>query len=182
MSRRVVWRPYWDYEREECWLNEMAAKGLEMRRYSWCRYEFDEGTPGRYVYRLQLLPKGASAPESREYLRFLEDAGVEVVDTYMSWVYLRKPTDSEPFELFTDRDSRLAHHKRVAAFSGSLAAAQIPLFYVTLTSVLRSASDNAYFGLPFLVPALALIVLSGSVGWRHYAEVRRLERDGAVHE
>ncbi|MDD8053275.1 MAG: DUF2812 domain-containing protein, partial [Thermotogota bacterium] len=40
--KRVIWRPYWNYEKEEKWLNEMAARGWLFTDYSWCRYVFQE--------------------------------------------------------------------------------------------------------------------------------------------
>ena len=37
---RVVWRAFADFEKEEAWINEQAAKGLAFTRYKLFRYTF----------------------------------------------------------------------------------------------------------------------------------------------
>ncbi len=182
MSERVVRKMYLDFEKEERWLNHMAAEGWELVRHTWCRYVFEKGVPGRYVYRIQLLPDPASAPESHEYLGFLEEAGVEVVDTYQRWVYVRKSADGQPFELFSDGQSRLAHHKRVAGVFAAIAAAQLPLMAANATNVATSIRERAYFPLPLFVVHVALVAVLVAVALRQLAAVRRLEQEAVVHE
>lgn len=114
--KHIVWRPYWDYQREERWLNSMAAKGFSMSDYSWCRYVFEETQPGAYTYKIDLLKYSPSHPESLAYLRFLEDSGVEVVATYLRWVYLRQPASEGPLELYTDKNSLMAHYRMIIGF------------------------------------------------------------------
>lgn len=41
----------WQFDNEENWLNEMAAKGLALVGVGFCRYEFEECTPGEYNVR-----------------------------------------------------------------------------------------------------------------------------------
>lgn len=182
MSERVVWKAYYDFENEERWLNEMAANGWEMTGYSWCRYTFSEGLPGRYTYRIQLLEDAAASPKSREYLDFLADAGMEVVATYNRWIYIRKIADGQPFDLFSDRDSRIAHHKRVAALFGVFFAAQVPLVVVSIKNVITQIQENVFFGVPLSVAHIALVGVLGAVALRQYLSVRRLEKDALVHE
>ena len=114
--KQVVWKVYWDYEREEKWLNEMSVKGLALTDYSWCRYVFAESAKGQYIYRIELLNQNATHPESIAYLRFLEESGVECVATYMRWVYLRKKASEGSFDIYTDLESRIKHYKRIYAF------------------------------------------------------------------
>ncbi|MBQ3859711.1 MAG: DUF2812 domain-containing protein, partial [Clostridia bacterium] len=38
----------WDFDKEEAWLNEMAAKGLALVSVGLGRYEFEETEPGEY--------------------------------------------------------------------------------------------------------------------------------------
>jgi hypothetical protein len=122
MSDKVVFKLFWDFEKEESWLNAMAAKGLNLMRYSWGMYRFEAGAPGEWIYRIELLPKRPGNASSKEYLGFMTEAGVETVTTYMSWVYFRKPAADGPFELFTDLDSRIVHYKRVLALFATLTA------------------------------------------------------------
>jgi len=114
--KRVIWRPYWNYENEEKWLNEMAAKGWMLTDYTWCRYVFQEAPAGKYIYRIELLENVHSHPESQRYLRFLEEAGIEYVTHYIRWVYLRKKAVDGPFDLYTDLDSKIKRDLRIHYF------------------------------------------------------------------
>lgn len=108
------------YEKEEKWLNEMAAKGMILTDVGFCRYVFEEGTPGEYTYRLELLNHLPSHIESVSYLKFLEDTGVEHVGSYLRWVYLRKKVQDGTFELYSDVDSKIKHYKRITLISNVL--------------------------------------------------------------
>lgn len=47
--KHVVRKLFWDYEKEENWLNEMSAKGLVLSKYSWYSYEFLETPKNEYI-------------------------------------------------------------------------------------------------------------------------------------
>ena len=125
--KHVVRKAYWDYEKEEKWINDMTAKGMHLDNYSWCKYTFVEGEPGEYIYRLELLENTATHAESIAYLKFLEENGVEHVSSYMRWVYLRKKATEGPFEVYTDIESKMKYFKRVNSFWLSLSLAEITI-------------------------------------------------------
>lgn len=56
---KVVYKafPLWDWEKEAAWLNEMSRQGWQLCRVGWCRYEFEQGEPGRWQYQLEMLQK-----------------------------------------------------------------------------------------------------------------------------
>lgn len=103
----------WQFDKEEKWLNECSAKGLHLCDVGVCRYTFEEGTPGAYSHKLELLENWPTHPESVAYIRFLEDTGVEMVGSILRWVYFRKKTVDGPFDLFSDLDSRIKHLNRI---------------------------------------------------------------------
>lgn len=113
--RHIVWKFWkaWDFDKEEKWLNEMAAKGLALAGVSFCRYEFEECTPGAYTYRLELLKESIRHPESRQYIHFVEDMGARHVSTYSRWVYFAMPAAEGPFELHSDNESKIKHLNRI---------------------------------------------------------------------
>ena len=111
--RKWFWA--WEFDKEEKWLTECAAKGLALVSVGFCRYDFEECTPGAYQVRLELLDNRPSHPESMQYLRFLEETGAEHVGSYMNWVYLRRPTELGAFDLFSDKASRVRHLGRILA-------------------------------------------------------------------
>ena len=51
--RKIIHKLFWvrQFDKEENWLNEMAAKGLALVGVGFCRYEFEECTPGEYNVR-----------------------------------------------------------------------------------------------------------------------------------
>ena len=111
--KHIVHKPYWNFEKEEAWLNEMSKRGLAMSDYSWCRYVFTDSPNSQYIYRIELLDNLPTHPESIAYLRFLEENGVECVASYMRWVYLRKNAADGPFDIYTDIDSKIKHYQRI---------------------------------------------------------------------
>ena len=111
--KKVIHKAYWNFEKEQNWINGLAARGLALTDYSWCRYVFEETEPGEYIYQLELLEHKPSHPESEQYLRFLEEAGIEVVAVYMCWVFLRKKAADGPFTIYSDNGSKIRYLKRV---------------------------------------------------------------------
>ncbi len=171
MNTKTVWKMYFDFEKEERWLNAMAAEGWALVRYGWRRYTFAQSAPGEWTYRLELLPKAAGAAESREYLDSMREHGVETVATSASWVYFRKRTGEGPFELFDNAEARIAHHKRVGTMYGTVAAALLPMTVSSLNQI-----GHVSWLAPALALELALIVgvaLASASQWR---VVRRLQQ------
>ena len=101
------------FEKEEKWLNEMSAKGMQLVSVGFCKYEFEQGTPSEYVYRLEFLDRLPLNAESVAYLKFMEETGVEHIASYMRWVYFRKKATDGPFELFSEISSKIKHYKRI---------------------------------------------------------------------
>lgn len=52
--------------------------------------------------------------ESLKYIEFLEESGVEVITSYMNWIYLRRKTAEGEFEIYSDIESRISHYKKIA--------------------------------------------------------------------
>lgn len=113
--KKTIYKLYWawQFDKEEKWLNECSAKGLHLCDVGVFRYTFEEGVPGAYSHKLELLENWPTHPESVAYIRFLEDTGVEMVGSILRWVYFRKKTEDGPFDLFSDIDSRIKHLNRI---------------------------------------------------------------------
>lgn len=120
--RKVVhkWFWAWDFDKEEKWLNEMAAKGLALVSVGFCRYEFEDCDPGEYKVCLEFLGNKCGQIENEKYIGFLEETGAEHVSTFNRWAYFRKRTPEENFELFSDNTSRVRHLTGIISFIGIL--------------------------------------------------------------
>jgi len=130
--KKIIKKAFWNPEKEQTWLNEMAAKGLALSDYSFWRYVFEETDPGEYIYRIDLLEQDPRHPESEVFLKFLEDSGVSVVATYFKWVYLRKKAADGPFEVYSDVESRIRMYRRILQFWTSLLAMMMVAVLVNL--------------------------------------------------
>lgn len=134
--RKVIHKLFWiwDFDKEEKWLNEMAAKGLALVGVGFCKYEFEECTPGEYEVRLQLLEKHLCHPESEKYISFVEETGAEPVGSHFRWIYFRKKRAEGSFELFSDIDSRIKHLNLIISF----------ILLLSIVNLLLGA-ENIYF-------------------------------------
>ena len=179
MSGKVVHRLYWDYEKEERWLNEMASQGWHLVRYHVGGYHFEQGEPGAWIYRIELLPAETRSAASQEYLALLLDSGAEAVSTHARWVYLRRPAAMGPFVLFSDLESRIGHYRRV-----------LKLLTTALTTLVVCAgglfvvswdSGGLAFQIPMVILAVAMVVLAVQA-LRVSRRARKLETQLLVHE
>jgi hypothetical protein len=166
MRGEVVHRLYWDFEKEERWLNEMAAKGWQLGRYSLGTYHFEPGEAGHWIYRIELLSSAPRSPAGREYLAFLRDTGVETVSTYLNWAYLRRLAASGSFDLFSDLESRITHYRRILRLFTAVLAALV----AAATACVVSAGNSG--GLVLVVP----LVLVATVGAGIAVQTVRLAR------
>ena len=109
--RQVIrkWFWAWEFDKEEKWLNDMAAKGKALVSARYITYEFEDSAPGEYAVRLEMLENSPASDEGRQYVEFVESTGAEYVGKVMKWVYFRKKTADGPFELHGDNATRIKH-------------------------------------------------------------------------
>jgi len=110
----------WEYEKEEAWINKMAKEGWMLVHTGFRKYEFEKGTPGAYTYRLELLEKDTHAPESKSYLDFLQETGIEIVGECLNWVYLRCKTADCKFDPGTRPLYKLTHLLKIQDFFNTI--------------------------------------------------------------
>ena len=183
--RKVIHKYYgaWNTQKEEAWLNRMAAQGLCLISYSFCRYEFEDCLPGEYEIRIQLLDNPCRHPESEHYISFLEETGAEQVGSYMRWAYFRKKTADGPFELFSDNQSRSQHLSNVIPFLAVLGGANLLVGAGEL--FLYFYFYYNYFAPAFLVLGilnLCLGVLCTFGAFRLHRQKKRLKKEHTLFE
>ena len=116
--RKVIHKLFWiwDFDKEEKWLNEMAAKGLALTSVGFCRYEFEDCVPGEFKFCLEFLKNKFSKIENEKYIEFLEETGAEHIGTFLRLGYFRKRAAEDNFKLFSDNTSRIKHLTRIIGF------------------------------------------------------------------
>lgn len=163
----------WEHEKEEAWLAEMEAQGWHLETVQAVRYTFVKGEPDQYQYRLEMLPELPGHPKSVEYLGFLEELGVEVVASYLRWVYFRKKNDGTPFEIYSDNASRIRHLQRIQQL-------MIAALCIEVVAVVLLSWDSGLWSAK-LVPAVFACALGhGIVQLRR--RIRQLEAEQTICE
>lgn len=107
------WFWAWEFDKEEQWLCDMAAKGKALAGARYLTYEFEDSAPGEYIVRLEMLEHSPTSPEGQQYIEFIESTGAEYVGRVMKWVYFRKKAAEGEFELHGDNATRLKHVKGI---------------------------------------------------------------------
>ena len=152
----------WDFEKEEKWLNQMAAQGWALVSVGYCRYEFESCEPGSCAVRLELLDSMPGSAEGRQYLSFVEETGAQYVGHVMRWAYFRKNVADGAFDLYSDLDSRITHLGRMQALLLPLLILNIGNTFSQTANAL--ASNNEWSVVPGAV-AVAAALVSALLGY-----------------
>lgn len=137
----------WNFDKEEKWLNEMAAKGLCLVSVGFCKYEFEDCEPGQYQICIQLLDKMPNHPESQKYIEFLEATGAEHIGSFNRWVYFRRKSTDGAFEMFSDNASRIKYLSRVINLLALITVANLMIGVSNIFMAILLESSMNYFGL-----------------------------------
>ena len=103
-----------DKDLEQEWLNNFCQEGWAMTGFAAGFFTFTPCQPGEYIYQINLLPgDGFKAKDVSEYVEFMEETGVEIVQRWFRWVFLRKRAADGPFQIYTDIDSQIQMYRRI---------------------------------------------------------------------
>lgn len=175
--RKWFWA--WDFDKEEKWLNDMAAKGLVLVAIGFCKYTFEECTPGEYNVCIELLDNLPSNGESRQYIKFIEETGAEYLGSYMRWVYFRRKTDDGEFNLYSDNASRITHLNRVLLLLGVVCAMNLGIAVSNIVLHYESGiTANLYSGI--LCLAVGLLLAFGCL--RLHLKKQKLKKQQGLFE
>ena len=166
----------------------MAQKGFDLIDYSWCKYTFEDGQKGEYIYRIELLDNARSHPESQKYLEFLTESGVEHVASYFRWVYLRKKASEGPFEVYTDIESKINYLRKVRRSWMALGFGELAVGISNLMIAVSAVADdvtgkatrlNLILGsLCVVIGIVFLAFLSRPIS----EKIRKLKKESNVHQ
>lgn len=168
----------WDFDKEEKWLNEMAAKGLSLVSVGFCKYEFEDSMPGEYKVCLQLLDKMPRHPESQKYIEFLETTGAEHIGNFTRWAYFRKKSKDGEFELFSDNASRIKYLSGVISLVALVMIANLVVGINNVFLANNLSSPINYLGIINI--ALSILCAFGCV--RLLKKRKRMKQEGQLFE
>ncbi len=175
------WFWVWDFEKEEKWLNEMSAKGLQLVSVGFCTYVFEEGQPHEYTVRMQFLDNWPSSLESTQYIKFIEETGAEYLGAFNRWVYFRKKTECGTFDLLSDIDSRLKPLNNLLLIFGILSISQLCILF---SNIIHLISDQHLINERIAI--VSLVCFSSFLVTFAFCRIwfikRKLKRDRHLHE
>ena len=175
--RKWFWA--WEFDKEEQWLNSMAAQGKALVSARYATFEFEDSAPGEYAVRLEMLENAPDSAKGQQYIEFVESTGAEFVGRVMKWVYFRKKTADGEFELHGDNATRIRHLKGIVHLLLPLAILNsgMGLYNLCIGIGLNSWVNVLCAGLSAAVTALLC------VGMKKLNEKKkRLERDAQLFE
>ena len=108
----IKFRWYYDKDKEEIFLNDMAAKGYAMTRFFLGIYWFERCEPGEYTYKVDLI-RDKNTEQKNEFYDLVRESGGELVQIWGVWAFFRKKGE---FELYTDTESQIEQYSRIHKF------------------------------------------------------------------
>ena len=167
-------RMYYDKDAEEVWLNKMCQKGWAMTSFFAGLYTFAPCQPGEYIYQID-MPEGAGfQPNDIEgYTEFMEDTGVEVVQRWCRWIYLRRRAAEGPFKVYTDPGSQIALYRRIRRFFLFVLLLELCCFI----GVWAGPSQGSGFDGPAACLFLIIFAIFFRAIWKCTRRIRALEAE-----
>ena len=172
MTERMTkyrWFWVWDFEKEERWLNEMAANGWTLVEVGYCSYTFEKTDDNEYTVRLEMHPF------DEDYISFMEQTGAEYIGRVLQWIYFRKKSELGRFDIFSDLDSRISHlskiHKMILMFG-------LANLIIGIANLLSSRSINSAVAVFNLLVATLLMYGVG----RMRGKIEYLENERQLRE
>ena len=124
-----------DYEREQKWLNAMSRSGWNFVRTNGFIYTFEKGTPGEYIYKIDLPNDSMTDVEVDAYYKFMEECGIEVVSSFKFWRYLRKKSADGPFDTANNTMGQLLMVNKAYGVATKMLCIVIAIFAIIIMAL-----------------------------------------------
>lgn len=162
--KRIIRRCFFDFIKEENWINEMSSKGMDLIDCKGWRYTFSDEETDKYIYRIELLDKDAVNKESKDYLEFLKENNIEQITVKGRWVYLRRREKFGSFTMYTDMESKIKLYKRVHDYWMGLAAVALMLSISSLATFMDMFAEGYVFrALDAVLSGIGIVGFVGSM-------------------
>ena len=165
------WFWVWEFEKEERWLNEMAANGWTLVDVGYCKYVFERTEDNEYTVRLEMHPS------DENYIAFMEETGAEYIGRVMQWMYFRKRSVLGSFDIFSDLDSRLSHMNRIHKMILALGVANLIIGVLNLSIGIFAPGNSFVAIMNLLVATLLMYGVGRMKGKIEYLENERRLRE-----
>jgi hypothetical protein len=145
-----------------------------------CKYVFEDGEKGKYIYRLEMLENHVSSPESISYIKFLEETGVEFVGSVFRWSYFRKKAEDGIFDIYSDIPSRMNHYRRIQSLFLVVFFLNLTISITNFMNYLNNSRHSSLLYVSILNFSVAMLLLVGIcvIG----SKIRKLKKDKIIKE
>jgi hypothetical protein len=163
---------YYDKDAEEDWLRKMSLNGWAFKKFFLGFYTFVPCESGEYNYQIDLLDNWSG--NKADYASFMEDLGVEVIDQWWRWVYLRKKAVDGPFKMYTDARSKIALYSKIKNFFKIFLVLETLCFFMELAATI--STGNFMYGIfTILLGAISLAMLK--IVWKCKWKIEQLKHE-----
>ena len=154
----IKFRLYFDKDKETEWLNKMSEEGYAMTGFFAGFYQFEKCEPGKYVYQIDFGEKLFAV--SNNYREFMQETGVEIVQTWGYWIILRKLASEGEFQLYTDVDSSIEHYTKIRTMFKVVSIIELICFFVELVCAMEGNTWAVAF--MFIIAALTVAMMNAA--------------------
>jgi hypothetical protein len=177
----------WQLDKEEVWINEMAAHGYSLVSCDRFSFDFEETEPGKYKYKTLFLRGRYHDKKNMDFFSFLDEVGIKVT-SYIQYpgtccIYTRALAEDYPngIDVYSDIDSKISYEWTTFWYM---------LFCIILMSaggllnLSMFARHNALWILNYAVALLcfilALMCLIHSI--KTLIKISKLKKERVIHE
>jgi len=161
MEKRKITKLFfaWQDEKEQTWLEQMAAHGWILDEVVFICYTFRKEEPQQICYRLDY--QEIKQNELQDYLGLFADAGWQYKGRVNNWFYFASK-GNEAKEIYTDIHSKVQKYKRVLRMC---AIACFPITYslISFSRLTEQAAPSSFYVvmeiLQFLIFFFALLLV-----------------------
>lgn len=166
----------WEDEKEEKWLEQMAAEGWKLVSVAPYVYHFERSQPEKVVFRLDY--KHMIDKDYQEYLTLFKDAGWELFATFSNWHYFKiNPENQETPEIYNSGKAKAQKYRRLITGLVPL----FPIYLVVLNPALRVSETSSEFANVLLTVARIFftffILFVGFFMLKIWSKIKQLESD-----
>lgn len=162
-------RMFFRFEKEEDWLNEMAAKGWRFTgRTIWGNYIFEKAEPNPSANIRIDFRQFNRTDDFKEYLQLFSDNGWLHIDgkKQSGWQYFTPFKSTAPEDIFSDNASKAGRYYRLCTFVIPIFVVYTSLFIISITN--GGLNPIAIFHPKELYYTPGLWELTGTDFWRAF--------------
>jgi Protein of unknown function (DUF2812). len=173
-----------DHDKLEIWVNEKSSQGMQLVRIGWWGYYFEKDETNKYTYKIDFLKAPRKNIETQNYLRFLNETGVDIIPAkgmWNRWVWLRGKPEGECFDLYSDIESKINRYERFGKMIGIATILMAILTLVGWGLVALLVEETGGVPIPNLFCVfLTVMYLFGYV--RTKIKIRKLKEERSIRE